>query len=114
MPVSEDGCMKKMKHVTYFGKLKILSENTVVTDGPPVYLFQFNFELLWKIILFIKLTLHTMAQHTYHDGNKTQYLRNRTKLRHSKSTKVPDQKQSFNQNEVYNRLLDGHALISGK
>jgi hypothetical protein len=60
-----------MKHVTCFGQLKILSENNVVTDGQPVYLLQFNYELLWKLILFIKSTLHTMAQHTYHTGNKT-------------------------------------------
>jgi hypothetical protein len=54
MPVSDDGCMKKMKHVTCFGQLKILSANIVVTDGQPVSLLQFNFELLWKLILFIK------------------------------------------------------------
>jgi len=42
MPVSDDGGMKKMKHVICFGQLKILSENITVTDGPPVYLLQFN------------------------------------------------------------------------
>jgi len=43
MPVSDDGGMKKMKHVTCFGQIKILSENGIVTDGPPAYLLQFNF-----------------------------------------------------------------------
>lgn len=74
MPVSDDGDVKKMKHVTSFGQLKILSENIIVTDGPPIYLLQFNFGLLWKLIFFIKLTLHTMAQHIYHSGNKTHKL----------------------------------------
>jgi len=56
MPVSDDGGMKKMKHVTCFEQLKILSENIIVTDSPHVYLLQFN---LWVAV----------ETHTFHKIN---------------------------------------------
>jgi len=38
--VSEDGFIKRPKHVARFGQLRVLSENTVVIDGPSLYLLQ--------------------------------------------------------------------------
>jgi hypothetical protein len=55
-----------------------------------------------------------VAQHTHYTASNIRYLKNRTKLCYSESTQVQDQMQSFNQNQVCNRLLGGHALISGK
>jgi hypothetical protein len=40
MSVSDDGFIERSKRIARFGKLKVLSENTVVIDDPSVYLLQ--------------------------------------------------------------------------
>jgi len=40
MPVPDDGFLKRLEHLAWFGQWKVLSENTAVIDGPPVCLLQ--------------------------------------------------------------------------
>jgi len=40
VPVSDDGFIKELKHIAWFGQRKVLFGNTAVIDGPSVCLLQ--------------------------------------------------------------------------